>query len=296
MCASAAGSINVVDVLLQNDASVECLANGLNAEDLARRNKRPAIADYIMKFRYFDYSWLHTLPRSAQEERPGGSFETIEEAYCVICDKSHFDVNHDTSIAHLVNLEQQPAEGYCYGISVKNRGYRMLKSGGWNEGQGLGKNNAGRKYPVIIQVVMHFAINLDSHCSETRQEGTWSRQETSNEGYTFGKYGRSPFGQVPQENSYQTLGGTNSQEESERNTVASCTRVRFLPCTVVITPRNKLYFICQLCPRRFLSIFIAQKRLIKLLYVFRSANGYRGHILSLSDVPQLSVVPKRLVG
>lgn len=85
--------------------------------------------------------------------------ELIEEMYCTLCKVSHFDRNHDNKITHLVNLNELPDEGYSYGISMSNIGYRLLKKGKWMEGKGLGKDKDGRKYPVCL-----FTLNFDIFC------------------------------------------------------------------------------------------------------------------------------------
>lgn len=47
-----------------------------------------------------------------------------------------------------MKLNERPDEGYAYGISASNIGYRLLKKAQWAEGSGLGKDKEGRKYPV----------------------------------------------------------------------------------------------------------------------------------------------------
>lgn len=56
--------------------------------------------------------------------------------------------SHYSSIVHIVNRADQPAEGYAYGIPMSNVGYQLLKDTGWTEAHGLGKESRGRKYPI----------------------------------------------------------------------------------------------------------------------------------------------------
>lgn len=55
---------------------------------------------------------------------------------------------HSASLLHSLSRADKPGKGYAYGISSSNRGYRLLKHGGWTESTGLGKDGAGRQYPV----------------------------------------------------------------------------------------------------------------------------------------------------
>ena len=49
---------------------------------------------------------------------------------------------------HMINTGLLPQEGYSYGISPRNPGYKLLKNYGWTEAKGLGKSGQGRKYPI----------------------------------------------------------------------------------------------------------------------------------------------------
>lgn len=87
--------------------------------------------------------------------------DLIEEQFCDVCNRSHFDSKHESSIVHLVRLNERPAEGYAYGIEMSNPGYRLLKLKQWNEGEGLGSgNNKGRRYPVSVCFFVFFKFLL----------------------------------------------------------------------------------------------------------------------------------------
>ncbi|KAI6184487.1 hypothetical protein M3Y97_00601600 [Aphelenchoides bicaudatus] len=137
MCSAAAGSALTIQLLLERGVDFDYSLNGMNAEQLARKNKHFAIANFIADL------------RKEQSEDSVKLYDLIEEKHCAVCGKSHFDSNHDTSILHLLKLNERPSEGYAYGISPSNPGYRLLKLKKWSEGQGLGASGKqGRKYPI----------------------------------------------------------------------------------------------------------------------------------------------------
>lgn len=162
MCAAAGGASRCIQLLLHCGADSEYSANGTNAEQLAKKKKHTAIAKFIEDFRYDhffnSFKFNPFFRRKQVEQKSTEVFELIEEKYCAVCDKTHFDAKHETSILHLLKLDERPAEGYAYGIPISNVGYRLLKLNNWMEGQGLGKAAEGRKYPVSVCVLFFFQI------------------------------------------------------------------------------------------------------------------------------------------
>jgi ankyrin repeat protein len=51
VCAAAAGALEVVQLLIAHGADLDFTINGVNAEELARKNKNSKVAEYISKFR-----------------------------------------------------------------------------------------------------------------------------------------------------------------------------------------------------------------------------------------------------
>lgn len=52
MCAAASGSFQTIQVLLQNGGDFDYSVNGMNAEQLARKNKHTGVARFISEYRF----------------------------------------------------------------------------------------------------------------------------------------------------------------------------------------------------------------------------------------------------
>uniref|UniRef100_A0A915D106 G-patch domain-containing protein n=1 Tax=Ditylenchus dipsaci TaxID=166011 RepID=A0A915D106_9BILA len=117
---------------------VDC--SGRTAASLAEKNGHFWIAGVIEKCRSEknDDKLSDSMNKKCQ----------LNKGFCTICQRDYTGDNHESSMVHMIHSGQLPSEGYAYGISQSNKGYQMLKSRGWSEKLGLGKNNEGRKYPI----------------------------------------------------------------------------------------------------------------------------------------------------
>jgi hypothetical protein len=161
--------------------------------------------------------------KQSEQQKTVEVYDLPEERYCEVCQKNHSDSNHETSIPHLVNLGERPAEGWAYKIPFNNIGYRLLKLKSWNEGQGLGKlGKEGRKYPVSV-CFLFFPTNsmfADPNHIETRHKRPGFGEESANESYAFREHG--PAGnqtaeKEPSTDLYSPIGQRASQEKRETN-------------------------------------------------------------------------------
>ena len=46
--------------------------------------------------------------------------------HCVQCGVEYVGETHESSILHMVNTGHLPSEGYAYGISQSNKGYKVI--------------------------------------------------------------------------------------------------------------------------------------------------------------------------
>lgn len=146
MCAAAAGAMQVVAYLLNQGANIEHQDYaGRNALELAQRCGHLETKRIIENFRRDQEAAL--LSMSLQEKCE------LNRAFCNACQCYYTDMPdahalHENSMLHMINTGLLPHDGYSYEIPSINRGYQLLKSYGWNETMGLGKNGQGRKYPI----------------------------------------------------------------------------------------------------------------------------------------------------
>jgi len=137
MCAAADGALEVVDYLLKHGANSERQdSKGRSVLDLALMNNHCKVAAVFEEWR------LEQLVSSMEKQG------VEQKGHCAQCGVEYVGEDHESSIIHMVNTGHLPSEGYAYGISQSNRGYKMLKAHGWTETAGLGKHGEGRKYPI----------------------------------------------------------------------------------------------------------------------------------------------------
>lgn len=67
--------------------------------------------------------------------------------FCDACQCSYIGKAHLSSVAHLLGT-RKPVFDPGYGIPEWNKGYRILRSSGWDEFKGLGRDATGRRYPI----------------------------------------------------------------------------------------------------------------------------------------------------
>jgi hypothetical protein len=48
------------------------------------------------------------------------------KGHCAQCGVEYVGEDHETSIVHMVNTGHLPSEGYAYGISQSNKGYKVI--------------------------------------------------------------------------------------------------------------------------------------------------------------------------
>ena len=163
MVASCSGHFEIVKLLLESgaDCSLTC-HKGKSALDLARKSRHNKVVklftDYINPV---DVEERHTKPensdidnfceqpQSSQEEKP----EPFECSSCGLVTDSDL-ASHESSISHQLksgqfSSEQTRAMGNFSHINRNFKGYQLLLKEGWNGFTGMGKNEKGRRYPIL---------------------------------------------------------------------------------------------------------------------------------------------------
>lgn len=139
MIASCAGHVTVVSYLLEHGAEWEGREDrgGMDAVDLAQENGHYNIVDLI----------LYSQKESTKGE---GGEALLEPFYCDVCKlkvTSLPEQSHSVSTLHQFNCQHEH-KGVSYGISERNRGFKMMVRSGWNPDKGLGSEGQGRQFPV----------------------------------------------------------------------------------------------------------------------------------------------------
>ncbi|KAI1728605.1 g-patch domain-containing protein [Ditylenchus destructor] len=141
MCAAAAGSKSVTDFLLRQGANID-------HED----NSRRTAVSLAMGRGHIGVLEIIERHRAQRDEDSLAEYMDekchVNQGYCDICQTRYTGDKHETSMIHMICSGHLPSEGFAYGISQSNKGYRLLKNSGWSETRGLGKSGEGRKYPI----------------------------------------------------------------------------------------------------------------------------------------------------
>nr|CAB3264484.1 peroxisomal NADH pyrophosphatase NUDT12 [Phallusia mammillata] len=155
MMASHNGHMDIVQFLLMHGAdwkhSVD--ASGYDAYDLASLGGHPDIAHLLLHSKSFVKS--EVLRQSVQRAHQAVKAEKL---WCELCDCSytattHGDEDnnpHKNSVLHQFSKQQKQGHSTKshFFFDWKNKGYRMLRSGGWDGNSGLGPDRSGHKFPV----------------------------------------------------------------------------------------------------------------------------------------------------
>lgn len=146
MCAAATGAEQVVQFLLNKGANpAHHDYAGRTALELAHRCEHFGTKKILENFRREqEANWLSDTLKQKCE---------LNRVFCEACQCHYTDLPdahalHESSMLHMINTGLIPQDGFSYGISAKNPGYKLLKSYGWSEEKGLGKQGQGRKYPI----------------------------------------------------------------------------------------------------------------------------------------------------
>lgn len=145
MCAACAGSNDVVQLLLKNNARTDIKSKkGLTALELALKNGHYSIIESIINKKKSKICKIH---QKSEETKMTKSNDL--DNYCESCNLNYKDPepSHLTTIVHNINT-YQPKNRTYYGIPESNKGFQMLKSSGWDKEKGLGPDEDGRKFPV----------------------------------------------------------------------------------------------------------------------------------------------------
>ena len=145
MIASCAGHVTLVSYLLECGAQWEGREDrrGMDAVDLAQENGHYNIVDLIL---------YNKSRRGETTSTDTGEYckETLQPFYCDICKfnvTSLSEQAHSVSILHQYNCQHR-SKGTSYGISERNRGFKMMIRNGWDPDKGLGSCGQGRHFPV----------------------------------------------------------------------------------------------------------------------------------------------------
>lgn len=142
MSAACCGNESIVKFLLELDANKQYKnKSGLTALQLAKKNNYKDIiklleSDYLSKnIKTNNYDKINSL----------------EIFYCEICKKNYKETSlkeHQASIVHNLNKNLESPIIPFYGLSIHNKGYKIMLNNGWNDRNGLGPYGSGLKYPV----------------------------------------------------------------------------------------------------------------------------------------------------
>ncbi|XP_030636423.1 G patch domain and ankyrin repeat-containing protein 1 [Chanos chanos] len=143
MCASFAGHLEVVRVLLQQGAAWIGVVDtqGRDARDLAEQAGHESIVRELE---------LHgAQPENTTQTSNADS--AISSLWCPDCECEYRESleRHQSSILHQFNLRQtrpSPTPHYC--LPPSNAGYQIMLRSGWNPSAGLGPGGSGRKQPI----------------------------------------------------------------------------------------------------------------------------------------------------
>lgn len=142
MMAACEGSCDTFQALLDvgADLSISDKA-GNTARSLAFKNKREEI--------------LHLIEKNAQQntiEIFDSSDEEEQPTFCPDCKiniSSTSSKSHHTSTVHLINCKfKGDTETKNFGITESNKGFKMMKTLGWDGNSALGSKKDGKLYPI----------------------------------------------------------------------------------------------------------------------------------------------------
>lgn len=141
MCASYAGHLHIVKYLLSKGADITKRSkSGETAAELALKCGHHKLREYI------------SCSAQMRKQKPSRYSKSLEEKlederFCDACQCNYVGEAHLSSVTHLLET-RKPVLDPGYGIPEWNKGYRILRSSGWDEFQGLGRNASGGRYPI----------------------------------------------------------------------------------------------------------------------------------------------------
>jgi len=143
MIASAAGHAQIVQILLDAGASLDvCDKSGKNAANIARLKGNFGIEGLLLNWN----TRSKDKPKRKKLKAPD-NFESCEVCNDIYPTKDR--KKHKASLTHQLELDKSQMNiNPGFGISQTNKGYQMLKKGGWDGMTGLGESGKGRLFPV----------------------------------------------------------------------------------------------------------------------------------------------------
>ncbi|OZC07699.1 hypothetical protein X798_05335 [Onchocerca flexuosa] len=144
MCASYAGHLHIVKYLLSLGVDVSKRSkSGETAADFALKCGHREIYRHILNEK--EKSNVRCKPSLRMIKGPRKILEVTR--FCDACQCNYIGKAHLNSVAHLLET-RKPVHDPGYGIPEWNKGYRILRSSGWDEFKGLGRDATGRRYPI----------------------------------------------------------------------------------------------------------------------------------------------------
>jgi len=178
MISAAEGHEDVVKFLLDRCANIHIQdKSGRNAAAIARAKAKFEIEEILL-----GHGKVRPNSKNKDDQEHKGIFES-----CDICGEiysTEMKKEHQSSLVHQMELDKLQDEGNPgFLISETNRGYQLMRKGGWDGHSGLGGHNEGRLFPVksVLKAdregfkegalksakVTHFTAN-DEHSVATR--------------------------------------------------------------------------------------------------------------------------------
>ncbi|VDK88646.1 unnamed protein product [Onchocerca ochengi] len=145
MCASYAGHLHIVKYLLSMGVDVSKRSrSGETAADFALKCGHREIYRHII---LNEKKKSNVRCKSSLRMNKGSRKISEVTHFCDACQCSYIGKAHLSSVAHLLET-RKPVFDPGYGIPEWNKGYRILRSSGWDEFKGLGRDATGRRYPI----------------------------------------------------------------------------------------------------------------------------------------------------
>lgn len=141
MMAACEGSCDTFQTLLDLNADLSISdRTGNTARSLAYKNKRDDILSLIDS---------HNIQQSIEISSDEDEDEPIFCPDCKINISSGSSNSHHTSTVHLINCKfKGDTDTKVFGIAKSNKGFKMMKTLGWDGNSALGSKKDGKLYPI----------------------------------------------------------------------------------------------------------------------------------------------------